>query len=211
MEPTLIIATCSVNYDGRAKSTLATGKYLIIIKQDGSLLIHDNSKLKPKNYIGPKATIIQEDDKIIATYKEEKIEIILENVENKLTIQNWDNNHISLTRSESDLRNKLCGNIQEYLGVNPVEIIKEYQVSVDVCSVGLIDVLVKDDKDTHHIVEVKRGQASLSACSQLYRYYCEYKSVHTSVKGYICSPAITKSGLNLLEKYGLNYVKINFD
>jgi len=203
MESQIIFGTCNVQYDGRATSTLSDGKYLIIIKSDGSLIIHDNRMLKPKNYLGPKAKISIVDNQITAECKKEKITInLLEYTQ--LPLSGWDNNSIELSRTEFELRDKLADNIEWYLGVVPVKVEKEYKTKY-----GVIDLLVVDDCDVTHIIEVKRDKASVSACSQLYRYYQNLGAAR--VKGYIASPRITDSAMMFLEEYGLKFVPVSFE
>jgi len=96
MESQIIFGTCNVQYDGRATSTLIDGKYLIIIKSDGSLIIHDSKMLKPKNYIGPKARISMVGNQIIAECKKEKITINLLEAES-LHLAGWENKNIELS------------------------------------------------------------------------------------------------------------------
>ena len=200
----IIFADCNVRYEGRASSTLCDGRYLIIIKNDGSLLIHDGNKLKPKNYIGPKAKIEISDDKIVATCKKETITISISKEIINTDLCGWDNNNIAIVRTEFELRDKLADNIVRYLNIVPVRIEKEVATKV-----GKIDLLVIDENEVHHIIEVKRGTASLSACSQLYRYYIDYGAPR--YKGYIAAPKITNSGAKLLEEYGLGFIPIGFE
>ena len=48
---TLIVAgTCRVNYVGRATSTLEPGERILIIKSDGSLLVHRPVGYEPVNW-----------------------------------------------------------------------------------------------------------------------------------------------------------------
>src|SRR3972149_252743 len=48
---TLIVAgKCHVNYTGRANSTLESGERLLIIKEDGSLLVHRPVGYEPVNW-----------------------------------------------------------------------------------------------------------------------------------------------------------------
>src|SRR4030042_7212661 len=48
---TLIVAgNCHVHYTGRAKSTLEPGERLLIIKEDGSLLVHRPTGYEPVNW-----------------------------------------------------------------------------------------------------------------------------------------------------------------
>lgn len=199
----IIFADCNVQYEGRASSTLCDGKYLIIIKNDGSLIVHDSSKLKPKNYIGPKAKISIADNVITATCKKESIIINLKLIYHDITLEDWDQNNVELTKTEFELRDKLAENICQYLDITPISIEKEVQTNY-----GKIDLLIKDSNEVVHIIEVKRGQASISACSQLHRYYHDFGAGRS--KGYIAAPRITNSGMKLLEEYGFSYICIDF-
>jgi RecB family endonuclease NucS len=206
MSNRVIFADCNVQYEGRAASSLCDGRYLIVIKSDGSLIIHDGQKLKPKNYIGPKAKIVFEDDQVNAVCKKESIRINLLKVYHDLVLDGWDSNGLDLVRTEFELRDKLADDVVSYLGVTPVSVEREVQASY-----GKIDLLVLDSNEVYHIIEVKRGQASISACSQLYRYYSSFCAPNgCRFKGYIAAPRITDSGLRLLEEYGLGYIKIDF-
>ncbi len=49
----IITACCTVSYNGRAKSELGLGDRVIILKADGSFLIHQNKKREPVNWQPP--------------------------------------------------------------------------------------------------------------------------------------------------------------
>jgi len=46
----ILLARCKVFYEGRAKSQLEEGDRLIIIKPDGTFLIHKDKKREPVNW-----------------------------------------------------------------------------------------------------------------------------------------------------------------
>ena len=48
-----IFARCRVHHDGRAKSELGPGDRIIIVKPDGSFLIHQGEKREPVNWQPP--------------------------------------------------------------------------------------------------------------------------------------------------------------
>src|SRR3989338_6015960 len=50
-ETITISARCSVRYSGRAESFLEEGDRIIIIKQDGSMFVHQPEGLNPVNYM----------------------------------------------------------------------------------------------------------------------------------------------------------------
>ncbi len=51
----VIMACCKVNYEGRARSKLGSGDRMIIIKSDGSFMVHQNINLEPVNWQPPKS------------------------------------------------------------------------------------------------------------------------------------------------------------
>ncbi len=49
------MACCSVIYEGRARSKLGSGDRMIIIKSDGSFMVHQDRNLEPVNWQPPKS------------------------------------------------------------------------------------------------------------------------------------------------------------
>ena len=50
----LVIATCSVDYSGRLNAHLPLATRVLMLKQDGSLLVHsDGGSYKPLNWMSP--------------------------------------------------------------------------------------------------------------------------------------------------------------
>src|SRR2546430_3272694 len=65
----LIVARCSVNYSGRLNAVLAESVRLIIVKADGSVLVHaDAGGYKPLNWMTP-PTVIEEDGSTLVVRK----------------------------------------------------------------------------------------------------------------------------------------------
>ena len=49
----VLVGTCTVEYQGRAKSTLSLGDRILIIKRDGAVLVHRPIGYAPVNYQRP--------------------------------------------------------------------------------------------------------------------------------------------------------------
>ncbi|HUK27893.1 MAG TPA: hypothetical protein VLV31_05680, partial [Candidatus Acidoferrales bacterium] len=45
----LVIGTCRVDYEGRASSTLESGERILVVKEDGSVLVHRPTGYEPVN------------------------------------------------------------------------------------------------------------------------------------------------------------------
>ncbi len=56
----LLVGHCHVHYHGRATSKLSEGDRLLVIKPDGTFLVHQGSKMAAINYQGPGAVVTAE-------------------------------------------------------------------------------------------------------------------------------------------------------
>ena len=53
-----VIADCSVDYEGRLKAHLPLARRLLLVKADGSVLVHsDGGSYKPLNWMSPPARL----------------------------------------------------------------------------------------------------------------------------------------------------------
>src|SRR5512137_760410 len=50
----VVVGECTVHYHGRAASKLASGDRIILVKSDGSFLVHQNKGMAAINYQPPK-------------------------------------------------------------------------------------------------------------------------------------------------------------
>ncbi|HLD76134.1 MAG TPA: hypothetical protein VI874_03885, partial [Candidatus Norongarragalinales archaeon] len=56
----IVVGNCQVNYQGRAASKLSQGDRLLVIKPDGTFLVHQGKKMAAINYQGPGASVSAE-------------------------------------------------------------------------------------------------------------------------------------------------------
>src|SRR2546430_3344710 len=75
----LLVARCEVVYTGRLTATLAEAVRLIVLKTDGSVLVHDDSGgYKPLNWMTPPTVIEEEEGMIVVRKRSGKTEDRLE-------------------------------------------------------------------------------------------------------------------------------------
>lgn len=199
----VLYAFCSVKYDGRAKSTLIPGNYLITHKNDGTLRIDGGSLCTPLNYQPPGAILHKVKDSLISIRKNEKITIEIDKIHYYQELRNWSSNKIEIKKTEAQLRDKIVNKIDKILKVKTIEVFKEFKTPV-----GDIDILAIDEYDTYHIVEVKRGKANLATCSQLERYCFYFVDIMKNVKDYIASPDISDNALRYANENYQTYLKV---
>lgn len=79
----LIQAECTLRYSGRCETFLEQANRLIIIKDDGSVMVHIDSGIKPLNYMVASTNIqfVEQDDKMSIYAANKKEELLIEMVE----------------------------------------------------------------------------------------------------------------------------------
>lgn len=202
----ILYADCSVIYDGRARSTLERGRYLIIHKSDGALLIHNGAANQPVNYQGSKAKLSVDGDLLISVRKKERLEICVHEVINHTSLTSWSMSEIVIRDTEHDLVKKIEQNWNDVIKIPVGRIEREFSTQY-----GPIDLAGISDDGTHVIVEVKRGKASLSHCSQLNRYNEHFTMKHIKCVCILASPQIGKNAHNYLRSHGYTWISVDFD
>lgn len=202
----ILYAHCSVEYNGRAKSTLIPGNYLITHKNDGTLRIDGGSLCTPLNYQPPGAILYKQPSGLISKRKKETIIINLEKIYHYQELQDWSTNKIDITKTEANLRDKLAADIHKIINANFIEVFKEFKTPF-----GVIDILAIDNQGIYHVVEVKRARSTLSTCSQVSRYCQYFNDIMMNVKGYIASPEISKNALKYANQHSQTYLKVDHE
>lgn len=206
--PFILYAKCDVIYVGRASSTLVPGNYLIIHKNDGTIKIEGSELFTPLNYQPPGAMLIWDESKkqLISNRNDEQLIITLYDIFYYKELKHWSNNKIHITKTESELRDKIYEQLNTILGVSIKEAFKEFRTPV-----GSIDILAVDENEIYHIIEVKRGKPNISACGQLDRYCSYFDKIGQKNYGYIASPKITSNALKYInESSNRKYINVNY-
>jgi RecB family endonuclease NucS len=205
-----ILGNCMINYIGRARSLLDWGERIIMIKQDGAILVHQpimrepvnwqpsgsNTEFKVKNdFLILRAFHINPPEKMKITFKD----III------ITVASLkDNANLIISGMETDVVNQIIS--------NPNIIEDGFRISKREKHVksGLIDLYGYDEKHTPVIIEVKRSQASISAVHQLRMYVNDVKKdvKEARVRGILCAPHIPDMVKKLLSDYDLEWKEV---
>lgn len=201
----VLYADCDVEYVGRARSKLARGNYLIIYKDDQSLLIHGADSIIPRNYQGAGTVLETTATTITAKRKSEIIKINIYNTIHEFKTENWSRLPIAIFDTEKELVQKLQDNISQYVVAKIVDVVREYKTPV-----GNIDLLVIDELDRYYVFEVKRKLANIAAASQLHRYIQYFQQNGIKCKGFLVAPAFGKSTVKLCSEYQFNLIQLAF-
>jgi len=197
--PFLLYADCLVRYDGRASSSLDRGNYLIVRKGDGSLMVHGASRLVPLNYQPAGAVMTGADDVLTSERRGETITITVHGVIFFMEMNSWSDLRTRMKMTENDLREQIVENVSQIVGEDVTEVFKEYRTPY-----GPVDLLVTA-AGRDHVIEVKRGRATVSACTQLLRYLEYFKETGSDATGWLMAPEITDNARKYCEKHGLRW------
>jgi len=204
----LLVGSCVVNYVGRAGSVLPEGERIVIIKPDGTLLVHRKEKREPVNWNPPgceaNVRLGKEGLQIISKRRRPKevLLVLFSDIKLAASFELVDREELYLVGSERDLIDMIFENpglIED--GFRPLEREKPTRY-------GTIDLYGVDRDGNGVVVEFKRGRAELAGVSQLERYVEELGGKGKKVRGILVAPNITSSALKLLKDLGLEYVRI---
>lgn len=187
----------SINYDGRAYSTLENGYYIITKKIDGSLMIHGSKLTTPLNYQPPGGKIQIIDNKLVAKRKNETITIIIINIILYYNIIDWSDNKIVLSRTEAEAIDIVLNILKT--NINIKQIYREFPTVY-----GPIDIVIIDVNNIHHVIEVKRKTLYFNHYIQLTKYLTYFKNNNLKYIGYLAGTAISpklQKIRNTLEKF----------
>ncbi len=207
-----LVGRCEVDYDGRASSYLPPGERLVILKSDGTLLVHRDEQRTPVNWQPPgcQHDVRIEDDHLIVqstrTTPHEEVEITFQTLAQVSLLELEDASALALEGSEEDLRQRILEepDILED-GFQPMMIERE-------TSAGAVDIYGKDADGTPTIVELKRRRVGPDAVGQLSRYVSALKRdlpVGRSVRGILVAPSVTERAAELLTTEDLEFVSLS--
>uniref|UniRef100_A0A7J3MXQ6 Endonuclease NucS n=1 Tax=Ignisphaera aggregans TaxID=334771 RepID=A0A7J3MXQ6_9CREN len=205
----VIVGQTSIEYIGRASSYAYPANRMIIAKPDGSLLVHESTRVDPLNWQPPKSSSYFEcvGDKLRLRSTRDKPyeEVFIEFIEiDFIKICKLSTTKLSIVGRESDLIKLIVSNPQVLTLAEEVSI-----VGIDIPTpYGKIDILIKKD-NTMIVVEVKNEKAGVPAVAQLKRYVEYYLSQNHKVEGILIAPEITQEALALMNREGFRFIALH--
>ncbi len=215
----IVIGNCSVKYEGRAASKLSEGDRALIIKKDGTFLVHQSKGMAAINYQGPGSAILTNlDNNLLTVSAVRKTKHSLPgNVREQIVVTFKSINFVDAFELSDDKKLKVFGTEDELsdLLMQDLHLIEPGLVPVQRESPlpkGHIDILARDNNGNLVVIEVKRRQAELAAVSQLKRYVEEVaKRKNTIVRGVLCAPSMSENAKKMLDSCGLEFYKLDYE
>jgi RecB family endonuclease NucS len=209
-----VFGRCSVEYEGRAASSLGPGDRLLVLKPDGTALVHTDEQRTPVNWQPPgcehRAAV--RDGRLVVhserTSPEESLDVRFESVAQVVAYDVTDEEALRLDGSEEDLRRRILDH------PDLVEPGFEPQATERETAAGPVDVFGTDADGTPVVVELKRRRVGPDAAGQLTRYVEALEREvgdGATVRGVLVAPSITDRAADLLATEGLEHVALSPD
>ncbi|WP_157154974.1 MULTISPECIES: endonuclease NucS [unclassified Diaminobutyricimonas] len=216
----LVIARCSVDYAGRLSAHLPLATRLLMLKSDGSLLVHsDGGSYKPLNWMSPPCTIAMHEPEADAA--EAGVTEVWKVTQTKTTDVLVVNVHEVLHDTEHHLGvdpglikdgveahlQKLLAEQIDLLGDGYSLVRREYMTAI-----GPVDILARDDTGASVAVEIKR-RGDIDGVEQLTRYLeLMNRDPHLApVQGVFAAQEIKPQARTLAEDRGIRCVTLDYD
>ncbi|KZX15309.1 endonuclease NucS [Methanobrevibacter cuticularis] len=215
-----VFCCCKVIYEGRALSQLDFGERMILLKPDGSFLIHQERKVDPVNWQPPKSrtrTFIKDNTLFLESHRrspKERLEVEIKKTHFVNYVLVEDYQELEIAGYEKDMGDMIMKHphmIEE--GFKPTD--REYSTEH-----GFIDILGKDKEGNLMVLELKCRKAGINAVKQIRRYLTDFKEEENSnlentgnekkkVRGLLVAPSIGEDARELLEEENIEFKSID--
>ncbi len=207
----LLVARCEVRYTGRLSAYLPEATRLLLLKDDGSVLVHgDAGGYKPLNWMTP-PTVVEEDESALVVRKragtsEDRLEIRLIEVLSDVTHDMGEPAGLEKDGVERELQEELAAQ-PEALEPGLRLVRREWPTDI-----GPVDLVCRDADDGWVAVEIKRV-AGIEAVEQLTRYLeriCLDPAL-AGCRGILAAQKIRPQARTLGEARGLACVEVDLE
>ena len=204
----LLVARCEVTYTGRLSAYLPESTRLLMLKADGSVLVHaDAGGYKPLNWMTPPTAVIEEGESITVrkVKGEDQLEITLHEVISDVThTMDFDADRLSKDGVEADLQVALA-DAPQFCGEGFRLVRREWPTDI-----GPVDLMCRDEADGWIAVEIKRV-GTIDAVEQLTRYLERIRldPAMADCHGVLAAQTVKPQARVLAEARGLAWVEVD--
>ena len=216
----MVIATCSVDYEGRLTAHLPLATRLLLVKADGSVLVHsDGGSYKPLNWMSPPCAMAEvEPDETEAAEGVRAVWVVQHaKSEDRLRVRLHDVHHDTAHDLGVDpglVKDGVEAHLQKLLAQHITTLGDGYTLSRReyMTAIGPVDILCRDAAGRHVAVEIKR-RGEIDGVEQLTRYLeLMNRDPHLSpVTGVFAAQVIKPQARTLAEDRGIRCVVLDYD
>ena len=208
----LIVARCEVRYSGRLTAVLPEALRLLMIKADGSFMVHaDSGGFKPSNWMTAPAVIEEEPSRIVVRKRagatEDRLEIEIAEVISDVTHDFGPPTPAAALEKdgvERDLQEALAASPQ-FCGEGFRLVRREWPTDI-----GPVDLMCRDVQDSWIAVEIKRV-GTIDAVEQLTRYlgFIRADAAKERCRGILAAQSFKPQAVTLAESRGIRCVEVD--
>ena len=205
----LIVARCEVRYTGRLNAVLPEALRLLMLKADGSVMVHaDTGGFKPQNWMTPPTVVEEQPDRIVVRKRagstEDRLEILIAEIVSDVTHDMGEAAALEKDGVERDLQEALAA-APESCGEGFRLVRREWPTDI-----GPVDLMCRDGEDEWIAVEIKRV-ATIDAVEQLTRYLERIRldPAMARCRGVLAAQAIKPQARVLAQSRGLDCVEVD--
>ena len=204
----LVVARCSVDYVGRLTAHLPSAVRLVMVKADGSVLVHsDGGSYKPLNWMSPPCWLIEEPGRWVVQNKAgEQLQITLEEVLTDVRHEFGVDPGLTKDGVEAHLQVLLAEHVAT-LGNGWSLVRREFPTPI-----GPVDLMCRDATGASVAVEIKR-RGEIDGVEQLSRYLelLNRDPLLAPVQGVFAAQQIKPQARVLAEDRGIRCVVLDYD
>ncbi len=204
----LVVAKCSVDYEGRLNAHLPPAVRLIMVKADGCVAVHaDGGAYKPLNWMNAPNYLEQSDSEWVVTNpKGERLTIRIEEVLSDVSMEMGEDPGLQKDGVEAHLQELLAAK-PEVLEEGLELIRREYSTDI-----GPVDLLCTDAAGATVAVEIKR-RGDIDGVEQLARYLerLNLDARLAPVRGIFAAQSIAPQARVLAEAREIGWVEVDYD
>jgi len=208
----LIVARCEVRYSGRLTAVLPEALRLLMVKADGSFMVHaDSGGFKPSNWMTAPTVIEEQPGRIVvrkrAGASEDRLEIDIAQVVSDVTYDLGPPAEAAALEKdgvERDLQEALAA-APRFCGEGFRLVRREWPTDI-----GPVDLMCRDAEDAWIAVEIKRV-ATIDAVEQITRYLerIRHDPAMASCRGILAAQSIKPQARVLAAARGIVCVEVD--
>jgi RecB family endonuclease NucS len=212
----LIVARCEVTYTGRLTAVLPEALRLLMIKSDGSVMVHaDTGGFKPQNWMTPPTAVefqpahpVDPIERIVvrkfAGKSEDRLDIRIAEVVSDVTHDMGEAAELEKDGVEAHLQEALA-EAPHWCGEGFRLVRREWPTDI-----GPVDLMCRDDADGWIAVEIKRI-GTIDAVEQLSRYLERIRTEPSMADcaGVLAAQVVKPQARVLAESRGLRWVEVD--
>jgi RecB family endonuclease NucS len=203
----LLVARCEVRYSGRLNAVLPEAVRLLILKADGSVLVHDDAGgFKPLNWMTAPTFVEDEGERLVVRRlkTDDVLEIRLGEVLSDVTHDMGESAALQKDGVERDLQEELAA-APCTLGEELTLVKREWPTEV-----GPVDLMCRDESGEWVAVEIKRI-ATIEAVEQLTRYlgFIRDDPAKSACRGILAAQKLKPQAIALAESRGIRCVEVD--